>query len=77
MKTPAELIDEGQCDEMVLGQLAVLDELRGRLMITTFDDETAAEIRDIIDRYAEEIYDDGEDGSGPDIHTDGPEVDRG
>lgn len=49
MRTPGELFAEGECDEMALGQLAV------------FDDETAAEIREIIDRYAEEIYDDGED----------------
>lgn len=61
MRSPAELFAEGECDEMALGQLAVLDEVRSRLMNTTFGDETAAEIREIIDRYAEEIYDDGED----------------
>lgn len=61
MRTPGELFEEGECDEMALGQLAVLDELRTRLMIPPFDDETAAEIRDIIDRYAEEIYADGGD----------------
>lgn len=61
MRTPGELLAEGECDEMALGQLAVLDEVRGRLMITAFDDETAEEIREIIDRYAEQIYDDGEE----------------
>ena len=61
MRTPGELLAEGESDEMALGQLAVLDEVRGRLMVPPFDDDTAAEIREIIDRYAEEIYDDGEE----------------
>lgn len=58
MRTPDELLDEGECDEMVLGQLAVLAELRSRLMCTTFCDDVAEEIRGIVDRYAEEVYDD-------------------
>jgi hypothetical protein len=60
MRTPAELIDEGECDEMTLGQLAMLNEVHTRLEIRLVDDayEVALEI---VDRYAMEIYDDCED----------------
>lgn len=57
MRTPDELIEEGECDEMALGCLSVLAELRRRFGHAM---KANPELRDatqaVIDDYANEIY---------------------